>query len=57
MRFLRSFLRDERGATAVEYGLIVAVLSLAMIAGFGQFTGALNDMFGFIGTKIDNPSP
>jgi pilus assembly protein Flp/PilA len=46
MTFLRRFLRDERGATAVEYGLIVAVLSLAIIAGFSTFSNQLQTMFG-----------
>ena len=30
--FLYSILRDERGATAVEYGLIVAMIFLAMVS-------------------------
>lgn len=37
---LRAFLADERGATAMEYGLIVALLSVAIItAVFGTGTG------------------
>ena len=35
---LRRFLRDKRGATAVEYGLIVTCLSLVIIGGI-QFFG------------------
>lgn len=57
MRLLRSFMRDMRGATAVEYGVIVAVLSLAMIAGFTTFSNALLDMLGFISGKVDTPVP
>ena len=30
---LRSFARDERGATAIEYGLIAALVAVAMLAG------------------------
>ena len=30
---LRSFARDERGATAIEYGLIAAMVAIAMLAG------------------------
>jgi pilus assembly protein Flp/PilA len=30
---LRSFVRDERGATAVEYSLIAALVAIAMLAG------------------------
>ena len=32
MAFLQSFLRDESGATAIEYGLIAAGISVAIIA-------------------------
>ena len=46
MTFLRRFLRDQKGATAIEYGLIVAVLSLAIIAGFNVFAGQLQTMLG-----------
>ena len=32
---IRRFLEDKSGATAIEYGLIVAVLSLAIVGGVG----------------------
>ena len=41
MALLRRFLQDETGATAIEYGLIAAVLSLTIIAGVGKAAGAL----------------
>lgn len=44
LKLARRFVADESGATAIEYGLIVAVISLAMIAGFSQFGNALQDM-------------
>ena len=37
MRRLLNIARDERGATAVKYGLILAMIFLAMIAGVSQF--------------------
>lgn len=43
---LRNFIEDETGATAVEYGLILACLSLTMIAGFGKASEALDFLFG-----------
>jgi pilus assembly protein Flp/PilA len=52
MRLLRSILGDEGGSTAIEYGLIIAVLSLAMIAGFGAFSDSLANMFNSISTKL-----
>ncbi len=44
LKLARRFEADESGSTAIEYGLIVAVISLAMIAGFSQFGNALQDM-------------
>jgi len=35
MRFLQNILRDESGATAIEYGLIAALVSVAAITAFG----------------------
>jgi pilus assembly protein Flp/PilA len=37
MHRIRKLGRDERGATAVEYGLILALIFLAMIAGVRAF--------------------
>ncbi|PSJ50784.1 Flp family type IVb pilin [Kumtagia ephedrae] len=34
-KLTRSFVDDNKGATAIEYGLIVAVLSLAIVVGIG----------------------
>ncbi|MGB3538413.1 MAG: Flp family type IVb pilin [Mesorhizobium sp.] len=45
-RLLCRFLRDENAATAIEYGLIAALVSLAIFAGVGHFAtnlGALWD--------------
>ena len=40
----------ERGATAIEYGLIAALIVVAMIAGLGQLGGGSNGMW----TKINS---
>ena len=45
MHLLRKFLQDERGATAIEYGLIVAMLSLAIVGGVGKASTALQGLF------------
>ncbi|MDG4892775.1 MULTISPECIES: Flp family type IVb pilin [unclassified Mesorhizobium] len=42
---LQQFVRDETGATAIEYGLIVAVLSLTIIGGVGKAADALQWLF------------
>ncbi|MER8387807.1 Flp family type IVb pilin [Mesorhizobium sp. M0751] len=51
---LQRFLEDERGATAIEYGLIVAVLSLAIVAGIGQAAGAIQWLFSDNSSKLAN---
>jgi len=40
------FLEDERGATAVEYGLIAALMAVAAIASFSAFGNGLQNVFG-----------
>ena len=40
------FLRDERGATAIEYGMLAAMIAIALIGSFVVFGGALNNLFG-----------
>ncbi len=37
--------RDERGATAVEYGLMVAMIAITIIAGVTFFGLAVSDLF------------
>ena len=41
-RILKSFLADESGATAIEYGLIAAGISLAIIAAVNGIGANLN---------------
>jgi pilus assembly protein Flp/PilA len=49
--FMR-FLRDERGATAVEYGLITALISLAMIASLNALGIGLSNTFSTVSTQL-----
>lgn len=42
---LRKFARDESGATAIEYGLIAALVSVAAIVALGSMGDALESMF------------
>jgi pilus assembly protein Flp/PilA len=57
MRLFRFLLNDNSGATAVEYGLIIAIISLSMIAGFTTFTEALTNTFETISQSLDEPVP
>ena len=46
MRLIRQFQTDESGATAIEYGLIIAVLSLVIVSGVGAVGNEMQRMFG-----------
>ena len=49
---LRAFLADESGATAIEYGLIAAGISLAIIAVIDGLGTRLNTKFTSINTSL-----
>lgn len=49
---LRAFLHDDDGATAIEYGLIVSLIFLAIVGSITAFTGGMNGMFTIILTTI-----
>jgi pilus assembly protein Flp/PilA len=46
------FVKDESGATAIEYGLIAAGISLAIIAVVNSLGTNLNTKFGLINTSL-----
>ena len=46
------FVKDESGATAIEYGLIAAGISLAIIAIVNSLGGTLNTKFTSINTSL-----
>jgi len=51
---LQQFLEDETGATAVEYGLIVVMLSLVIIGGVKQAADALQWLFSDNNSRLVN---
>ena len=44
-RFVTRFLKDESGATAIEYGLIAALIAVAIIGGATTLGGSLDTLF------------
>lgn len=46
--FIEKFLKDEDGATAIEYGLIAALISVAVIGGVRAVGGNLSTTFGSV---------
>ena len=53
---LRSFLNDESGATAIEYGLIAALIAVAIISALTAMSDELNRVFGLITNELSNVS-
>jgi pilus assembly protein Flp/PilA len=52
MRLFQCFLRDESGATAIEYGLIAAGISLAIIAAVNGLGTRLSGKFTSINASL-----
>lgn len=51
---IRSFLKNEDGVTAIEYGLIAALIAVAVIAVVTTIGTRLNVAFQSICTKLNN---
>jgi pilus assembly protein Flp/PilA len=49
---LARFVQDESGATAIEYGLIAALIAVAIIVGASSLGNALNSQFSNIATTF-----
>lgn len=47
------FVKDESGATAIEYGLIAALIALAIMVGAGSLGNSLNNQFTEISKELD----
>ena len=52
MTFVKRLLRDEQGATAIEYGLIAALIAVAAITALGSLGNELNTTFNKVQTKM-----
>ncbi|MBS0245696.1 MAG: Flp family type IVb pilin [Proteobacteria bacterium] len=52
MRLVKAFLADQSGATAIEYGLIAAGISVAIIVTVNTIGTKLNTSFDSISTQL-----
>ena len=50
------FIKDESGATAIEYGLIAALISVGIIAGAQVIGGEVSNTFDGIGESLEGAS-
>lgn len=53
---LRKFARDEKGATAIEYGLIAALIAVVCIGGFSLIGSNLRSTLDYVGSQLDSSS-
>jgi pilus assembly protein Flp/PilA len=56
MQFIKNFIREEEGVTAIEYGLIAALVAVAIVAGASALGGSLNNLFNALSTCITTPN-
>ena len=54
---LKTLRSDEEGATAIEYGLIAALIAVAIVGGAGLIGGNLEGIFEFVGGELDVEGP
>ncbi len=55
MKTFRKMLKNNKGATAIEYGLIAALIAVAAIGAMNTIGKTLNNTFNNVSTKLANP--
>ena len=55
--YLRRLGADRRGATAIEYGLIVALIAVAALGGMQTLGGGVGGMWGKLQTTMETYMP
>ena len=51
-KFVTRFLKDESGATAIEYGLIAALVAVVLVASLNFMSGKLQSTFSAVGSAL-----
>jgi pilus assembly protein Flp/PilA len=57
MKKIVKFLKDKSGATAIEYGLIAALIGVVIISGVTLLGTNVKKQFTTIATEIGKPTP
>ena len=52
MKFINKLARDEQGATAIEYGLIAALIAVAAITAMQSLGNSLSGTFNNVSTEV-----
>lgn len=56
MKTIRSLRKNTKGATAIEYGLLAALIAVAAMGGMSALGGGLDTQFKSLGTTITTPN-
>ena len=56
-KFIRRLRKDDKGATAIEYGLIAALVSVAAIGALTTLGGSLTSMFTSVASTLNDSVP
>jgi pilus assembly protein Flp/PilA len=51
-KFLQKFRKGESGATAIEYGLIAALIAVVLISSLGRLGNNMSTRFNSIGNSV-----
>lgn len=57
MKNFRNMIKDTKGATAIEYGLIAALIAVAAITAMRGLGSQLNTTFSKVSTDMATPAP
>lgn len=52
MKKIKNFIRNNEAATAIEYGLIAALIAIAAIVAMGQVGDGITGAFSKVGTEL-----
>ena len=52
MQFVRNILKNSKGATAIEYGLIAALIAVAAISAMTTLGGKIGNTFNSVSTNL-----
>lgn len=55
VQFIQKFVRDDEGVTAIEYGLIAALIAVVIIASVESVGTALKAVFTFVAAELAAP--
>jgi len=53
MKHVSAFIKDEKGAAAIEYGLIASLISVAAIVAFTSVGSKLSRTFGYVAGQLN----